>query len=187
MRRTFVELLDTNRKSFGILGASRALNGGDFKMGCGDDEDDEQSPASLPKHWGRMQHLQQAQEFNELRRMVMGVVLQRIEAPAPHEKIVLSICIAWMLFLYLIASIPMGEDERKFVVGIAVNINMSFFYGAPLSTIFIVLRTRDSSCIHRRTMIMNTFCAFFFLAFGFGLKDILIIVPNAIGKCQRSL
>ena len=55
------------------------------------------------------------------------------------------------------------------------------FYGAPLSTIYTVLKTRDSSSIHRRTMLMNTSNAVFWAAFGVGIRDWIVIIPGSIG------
>lgn len=46
-------------------------------------------------------------------------------------------------------------EKWKLVIGVVVNINILFFYGAPLSRIFTVMKTRDSSSIHRMTMIMK--------------------------------
>mmetsp|Transcript_789 Transcript_789/g.1110 ORF Transcript_789/g.1110 Transcript_789/m.1110 type:complete len:122 (+) Transcript_789:758-1123(+) len=62
-----------------------------------------------------------------------------------------------------------------------VNVNLCFFYGAPLSTIHQVLKTKDSSSIHRWTMLMNTANACFWTAFGFGIMDWFITVPNGLG------
>eukprot|EP00804_Cyclotella_cryptica_P027877 CCRYP_003785-RA/>CCRYP_003785-RA protein AED:0.38 eAED:0.38 QI:561/1/1/1/1/1/2/116/295 len=119
--------------------------------------------------------------FGELRAMAMEIATERMEAPAPHEKVVVGVIIAWFAFISCIVFIPLDSKQREFVIGIAVNINMSFFYGAPLSIIFKVIKTKDSSWIHRKTMIMNTLCALFFLAFGIGRMDYFLIVPNGIG------
>ena len=120
-------------------------------------------------------------KFTELGALAMEISTGQIEAPAPHEKVVIGIITAWFAFISCIIFIPMNVKQREFIIGIAVNVNMSFFYGAPLSIIWKVMRTRNSSWIHRRTMIMNTLCALFFLAFGFGRMDWFLIVPNGIG------
>lgn len=83
--------------------------------------------------------------------------------------------IAFVAFL----SIPL--KDRELIVGIAVNVNISFFYGAPLSTIFTVMKDLDSSSIHRMTTYLNSLCALFFMLFGLGVWDFVLIVPNAIG------
>jgi hypothetical protein len=121
------------------------------------------------------------QKFTELGTLAMEISTERMEAPAPHEKVVVSVIVAWFAFISCIIFIPMDDKRREFIIGIAVNVNMSFFYGAPLSIIWKVIKTRDSGWIHRQTMIMNTLCALFFLAFGFGRMDYFLIVPNGIG------
>ncbi|KAL3768110.1 hypothetical protein ACHAWO_008278 [Cyclotella atomus] len=121
------------------------------------------------------------QKFAELGTAALGISTERMEAPAPHEKVVVSIIVAWFVFISCIIFIPMDDKRREFIIGIAVNVNMSFFYGAPLSIIWKVIKTKDSGWIHHQTMIMNTLCALFFLAFGFGRMDYFLIVPNGIG------
>jgi hypothetical protein len=121
------------------------------------------------------------QQIAELGTMAMEISTERMEAPAPHEKVVVAIIVLWFVFISCIIFIPMEIEQREFIIGIAVNVNMSFFYGAPLSIIWKVIKTRDSSWIHRHTMIMNTCCALFFLAFGIGIMNYFLIVPNGIG------
>ena len=121
------------------------------------------------------------QNFVELGTMAKEISQGRMEAPASHEKVVVGIIVVWFIFISCIQFIPMGEEQQIFVIGILVNVNMSFFYGAPLSIICKVIKTKDSSWIHRQTMLMNTLCAIFFLAFGVGRMDYFLIVPNGIG------
>lgn len=121
------------------------------------------------------------EKLGELGTLAMNISTERMEAPAPHEKVVVSIIVLWFTFISCIIFIPMDTKQREFIVGILVNINMSFFYGAPLSIIWKVFKTKNSSWIHRQTMMMNTLCALFFMAFGFGRMDYFLIVPNGIG------
>ena len=114
-------------------------------------------------------------------KLAYEITIQRSEAPAPHEKVVVVIIAIWLTLITLISFIKLDIRQRELIIGIAVNINLSFFYGAPLSIIYTVLRERDSASIHFRTMIMNTACSLFFCLFGFGIMDYLIIVPNGIG------
>ena len=67
------------------------------------------------------------------------------------------------------------------MIGIITNINTCMFYGAPLSTIYTVIKQRDSSSIHRPTMILNTSNAVFWVAFGIGVMDWIILIPNGLG------
>ena len=119
--------------------------------------------------------------LNHFTKLAYDITIQRSEAPAPHEKVVVVIIAIWLTLITLISFIKLDIRQRELIIGIAVNINLSFFYGAPLSIIYSVLKERDSASIHFRTMIMNTACSLFFCLFGFGIMDYLIIVPNGIG------
>jgi len=66
-------------------------------------------------------------------------------------------------------------------VGIAVNLNLLVFYAAPLSTIWTVLSTQNSSSIHVPTMLTNTLNGGFWGAYGVAIFDWFIAVPNVIG------
>lgn len=74
-----------------------------------------------------------------------------------------------------------SNETRQFIVGITVNANLVFFYGAPLSTIFKVMKTRSSASIHIPTMITNTLNGIFWTAFGIAVFDWFIAVPNGLG------
>ncbi|KAL7548965.1 hypothetical protein ACHAWF_012236 [Thalassiosira exigua] len=124
---------------------------------------------------------QHIQSLEHLTKLAYEITIQRTEAPAPHERVVVGVITVWLVLTTLISFLPLDIMQRELVIGIAVNMNMSFFYGAPLSTIFTVIKSRDSSSIHGWTMAMNSACALFFMLFGFGLWDYVLIVPNAIG------
>ena len=67
------------------------------------------------------------------------------------------------------------------MIGILVNLNLVFFYGAPLSTISTVIKTRSSASIHIWTMITNTANGLFWGAYGLAVLDPFIFVPNGVG------
>lgn len=69
-----------------------------------------------------------------------------------HEYWVISILILWGITLSTVVFIPMPNDERADIIGIIVNLNLIVFYGAPLSTIVHVFKTKSSRSIHRRTL-----------------------------------
>ena len=75
----------------------------------------------------------------------------------------------------------MNKDEMKFIIGVTVNLNLIFFYAAPLSTIVTVFKTKSSASIHRCTMIMNTSNAFFWCVYSFAIQDYYILIPNGLG------
>mmetsp|Transcript_2505 Transcript_2505/g.3831 ORF Transcript_2505/g.3831 Transcript_2505/m.3831 type:complete len:292 (-) Transcript_2505:708-1583(-) len=98
-----------------------------------------------------------------------------------QERWFLGVIIAWIITLSCVCFTPMPAIRRAEIIGLASNINLIVFYGAPLSTILEVLRTRNSSSIHRRTLVMSLLNAFFWTAYGFAIVDIMVIFPNATG------
>jgi len=108
--------------------------------------------------------------FVDYAKLVWDVTAQNTKAPVAHERIVLFMVLLWSTIISIVAlggqysSISIRASEL--IVGITVNANLVFFYGAPLSTIFAVLKTRSSSSIHIPTMIWNTANGVFWAAFG---------------------
>jgi solute carrier family 50 protein (sugar transporter) len=115
--------------------------------------------------------------------MALEVTTQKMEAPAPHEKVVIGFIFIWLTVISLLFFIPqVNQAQYTLIIGIVANVNTFFFYGAPLSTIVSVLKSRDSCSIHRRTMITNTANAVFWTAFGIGIMDWIIVIPNGLGS-----
>mmetsp|Transcript_32692 Transcript_32692/g.68760 ORF Transcript_32692/g.68760 Transcript_32692/m.68760 type:complete len:243 (+) Transcript_32692:271-999(+) len=141
MRSSFVQLLDANRRSFALRGGERVVLGGDL-----DQEEDFLSDDG---------NHSAVQTFATLRKTALEITLQKTEAPAPHEKVVVGVITVWVAVISLLSFLKPDVEQWKLVIGIVVNINLCFFYGAPLSTIFTVLKNRDSSSIHRWTMLMK--------------------------------
>lgn len=98
-----------------------------------------------------------------------------------HELKVLQIVVFWMATLSAVSLMPISKEDMKFVVGVVVNLNLIFFYAAPLSTIMTVVRTKSSSSIHFWTMVMNTTNAFFWCVYALGIQDYYILIPNGLG------
>ncbi|KAL7501108.1 hypothetical protein ACHAWT_010859 [Skeletonema menzelii] len=98
-----------------------------------------------------------------------------------HELKVLQIVLVWIIILSTTSLIPVSNEEMKFIVGVAVNINLIFFYAAPLSTIASVIRTKNSASIHFWTMAMNTSNAFFWCVYSLAIQDYYILIPNGLG------
>eukprot|EP00536_Pseudo-nitzschia_multiseries_P006224 jgi/Psemu1/255208/estExt_Genewise1Plus.C_1300010 len=74
-----------------------------------------------------------------------------------------------------------GHFAPQTVVGILVNINLVFFYGAPLQTVKTVLETGTSDTIHTPTVTMNVINAMFWMSYGFARNDAIIYGPNGVG------
>jgi len=102
-------------------------------------------------------------------------------AVMPQEKKVLSISFLWIVVLSTVNLGQMPKATRENIVGIVVNINLAFFYGAPLSTIATVVRERSSETIHVRTMMMTLTNTAFWLVYGIARHDPYISIPNGAG------
>lgn len=114
--------------------------------------------------------------------IVWDVAAQKMPVPAQHETLVLVMVILWVGTIAIIAfGTEFTSNTRELIVGIVVNLNLVFFYGAPLSSILTILKTRSSSSIHWPTMITNTANGAFWCAFGFAVWDLFIFVPNGLG------
>lgn len=132
---------------------------------------------------------------------IVGIVSsQTTPAKAPHERLIMGTVILWTVVFTVIGfyqyyatndndnnNAPVtGEEANSFaqnVVGYVVNLNLVFFYGAPLSSIFKVIRTKRSDTLHGPTMVMNTSNAVFWTAYALApqIRDPFIYVPNGLG------
>ena len=117
----------------------------------------------------------------DLGKLVLNVTAQTTAAPAPHEQMVMGAVIIWTVIISIISLVDMTQLARELIVGVCVNVNLLFFYGAPLSSIAQVLKERNSASIHIWTMVTNTANCCFWSAYGVALLDPIIYVPNGLG------
>lgn len=113
--------------------------------------------------------------------MMHSSLVASLPSFTPHEIWVLRVIFVWLFTLCAVCFIPMSSVQQANIIGSLVNMNLVIFYGAPLSTIVQVVRTRNSSSIHRRTMVMGLLNSFFWLCYGIALMDMIIFFPNACG------
>lgn len=106
---------------------------------------------------------------------------EKMASTTSQEKLFLLTVILWVFVFSIVAFAPLSPEPQKLIVGVVVNLNLMFFYGAPLSTIATVVRTRNSSPIHFSTMVLNLTNTSFWLAYGFAIKDHFILIPNGVG------
>ena len=133
---------------------------------------------------GRESHpISPAASALDFAKIVWDVTTQNAPAPVAHERIVLFMVVVWLTVIAVISygSNVLSLESQRYTVGIVVNLNLVFFYGAPLSTIFTVLHTQSSATIHIPTTITNTFNGTFWAAFGIATTDWFIAVPNGLG------
>lgn len=98
-----------------------------------------------------------------------------------QEKGVLAIVSVWITYLVIIGISGLDHHGRKIAIGVAVDVNLAIFFAAPLTTIFRVIESSDSSSIHLPTMYLNTLCAFFWLIYGLSMLDVFKIIPDGAG------
>lgn len=104
---------------------------------------------------------------------------------APQERSLMILLAAWCAvivwagwFLPFASSSPNSPGQ---IVGLVVNMNLIFFYGAPLKAVKKVISSGESSSIHAPTMMMNWTNTSFWIAYGVIQQDPVVIVPNTIG------
>lgn len=146
-----------------------------------DPQDDNTNPADTPPSI-QLRH----KTHTDWTKIIWDVTSQTTPAPAPHDRLVLGMVIAWSLVLSGVGFFGRSSGDStngvgQMVVGYIVNLNLVFFYGAPLSAIGKVLRSRLSDALHVPTMIMNTSGATFWTAYAIAVNDPFIYVPNGLG------
>ena len=99
----------------------------------------------------------------------------------PQEILLLRILMVWLIILITVGWLGLVQNQAR-VIGILVNINLLFFYGAPLQTLRTVIREKSSDSIHRPTMIMNIFNTSFWSFYGLARNDPVIYIPNLFGS-----
>jgi solute carrier family 50 protein (sugar transporter) len=115
-------------------------------------------------------------------KIVWEVAALKRPSPAPHEKVVMFMVTLWVATISLVTFAGSFSDSvKENIVGAIVIGNLLFFYGAPLSTIATVLKTRNTRTIHVPTMITSTANGTFWCAFGIAVQDYLIAGPNGVG------
>lgn len=81
-----------------------------------------------------------------------------------QERLVLAMVLIWMLVLTAVIAVKSWDDDtRQMITGLTVNANLVFFYGAPLSTIRQVWRSRSSVSLHGPTVARNTLNSVFWM------------------------
>eukprot|EP01035_Chromulina_nebulosa_P017673 gene17673-23263_t len=73
------------------------------------------------------------------------------------------------------------EQAVTFIGTLACSASLAY-YAAPLSSVFLIIKTSDASSIYLPTIIINFVNAFCWFVYGiFGTHDVLLWLPNLIG------
>ena len=98
-----------------------------------------------------------------------------------QERTLLRVLLFWTVVLVYVGWIGRPQDAAP-TIGMVVNLNLIFFYGAPLKVMKrIIMDDRNSNTIHRPTMYMNWANTSFWIGYGLAKMDFYIVVPNATG------
>mmetsp|Transcript_59412 Transcript_59412/g.64150 ORF Transcript_59412/g.64150 Transcript_59412/m.64150 type:complete len:359 (-) Transcript_59412:89-1165(-) len=99
----------------------------------------------------------------------------------PQDVLFLRIVTIWSIIIVCVGWLDLLRGYEQDVIGVLVNINLVFFYGAPLQTMKVVLETKSSDSIHSPTVTMNIINALFWISYGLARNDIIIYGPNGVG------
>ncbi|WIA32663.1 hypothetical protein OEZ86_003464 [Tetradesmus obliquus] len=86
-----------------------------------------------------------------------------------------------VLVLAVMTRFVCSAAQGKLLWGFTCNAITIAYYGAPLSSALVVVRSKDSSCIYLPTCIANLVNASLWVAYGIAVKDPFIWVPNGVG------
>ena len=99
----------------------------------------------------------------------------------PQDKLMLGILTLWITILVCVSWLGIGKGHEKEIIGILANVNVLFFYAAPLQVIRTVVADRCSDSIHTPTMMLNCSNAGFWSVYGLAINNPVIYGPNGIG------
>jgi solute carrier family 50 (sugar transporter) len=108
---------------------------------------------------------------------------KKIPSLTPQDTLWLKILFLWILIVVCVVWLPFIHrfEAKKEAIGLLVNINLLFFYGAPLQTIKTVFANQCSDSIHTLTVVLNCVNAAFWAAYGIAVHDIVVYGPNGLG------
>ncbi|KAF8054899.1 APY5 [Scenedesmus sp. PABB004] len=86
-----------------------------------------------------------------------------------------------ILVLGVISAFVLSGNQAQLMWGFTCNAITIAYYGAPLSTVVQVIRSRSSASIYLPMCIANLVNTLLWIGYGFAVLDPFIYVPNAIG------
>jgi len=102
--------------------------------------------------------------------------------PVAYENMVMGTVIGCIVMTAIICFAKvLSHDTKRMIIGLVTNLILVFFYAAPLSTIYTVLRTQSSATIHGTTASMMTVNGTFWVVYGIAVLDFFVAIPNGIG------
>lgn len=128
------------------------------------------------EHWDASP---ETEEHSEMPDMSYNEDMEDALVMVPQERVLLRVLVAWLAVIVWVGWFSSYDAANT--VGLVVNVNLVFFYGAPLKTIRTVMADKDSSSIHLETMGMTFINTSFWIAYGLARHDFVIVLPNAAG------
>ena len=133
-------------------------------------------------------NFQDSLDDNEPERAHQKPIFAQTLTSSPQDQVLFAILGLWAVVLASVRWLNSLLEQHLFnvwepqsVIGLIVNINLVFFYGAPLQTMKLVLETRSSDTIHTPTVTRNVVNAVFWMSYGLARADPVIYGPNGVG------
>ena len=105
-----------------------------------------------------------------------------------HYQVLENILLGGIFFflaLGMVIGIAMSSWEKNaknLLVAVIANTSCVLYYGAPCSSMYTVIMTKDSSSLHLPMIFVNFLNAILWTVYGyFALNDLFVVVPNSIG------
>lgn len=126
--------------------------------------------------------------FYALTSMVL-LAINNIGKPPTFEYRVLEISLVSGVFFYGIVGLIVGialpssqQNTGRILVAICTNFCTVLYYASPLTTMYVVIKTKDSSSLHPPMLFANLANSMMWLTYGiFALNDPFVYGPNGIG------
>jgi solute carrier family 50 protein (sugar transporter) len=107
-------------------------------------------------------------------------ILSSEETQKKMSRIVLVFSMTLALGSY-ISVIHLTNEQAKLVVGIISNAALVMFYMSPITTMYKMIKTKNSGMLYIPVVFLSFFNSLMWLCFGIAVMDYMIITPQAFG------
>ncbi|RYH11074.1 hypothetical protein EON65_38935 [archaeon] len=98
------------------------------------------------------------------------------------ERLLLFSFFFWSLLAIISTTAFPTDKESQFFIGIGTVIITILYYSAPLSSVLIVIRNKDSATMYLPLILVNMTNATLWTTYGlFATQDIMLWLPNGLG------
>ena len=110
-----------------------------------------------------------------------GIALGDTKQRAAVEKIVLLFTGLHVAASFFSTFILQTMAQRQLLTGYIANFVLVIFYGAPLSTLRDVLKTKSAASIYAPLSLLSGINGALWVTYGLAISDLFIAIPNAAG------